>query len=347
MKRIEWIDSARYIAIFHVVFIHVLDKFRPDILSYWYTPPYSYLPFLFCAKAAVLFFCVLLGFFASRPHSFSVSGLFNYTVKRYIQFSFYIFLTGVVFVCASYAVTWLFHSPDEFAFRVICDDARYNVIYILRDSFLFEANYNPTLWSMQQFFIASILCYLLGCLSARVKPLLSFTVTAFIIAALLISGSEYLSWVAFCVMGVPARLYVENADKFPFIKKRGVRIALLITAVVLFKLPESTFAYFMYAVASILLIAVCCSSPAAQKKLSTPPLPRLGLLAFGVYVVHTPVNSVLHSSIYPYISAVLPPWLSTLLIFILCIAISTGCAWLLETLYRKLIRTLFRQKAAV
>ena len=344
MKRIEWIDSAIYIAIFHVVFIHVLDKFRPDILSYWYTPPYSYLPFLFCAKAAVLFFCVLLGFFASRPHSFSVSGLFNYTVKRYIQFSFYIFLTGVVFVCASYAVTWLFHSPDEFAFRVICDDARYNVIYTLRDSFLFEANYNPTLWSMQQFFFASILCYLIGCIADRTGPLVTLAVSFTVIAVLLLPGSEYLSWIAFCVLGVPVRIYYESRDRFSFMGKRGVRIALLVAAIVLYKLPESSTAYFMYGIASVLLLMICFHSPGVRRALDTAPLPALGRISFGVFILHTPVNSILYSSFYPFISALLPAWGTTLILFVLTLSISTGCSWLLDSAYSHLLRRFTGEK---
>ena len=66
MKRVGWIDAARYIAIFHVVFIHTLDTFSPRVLDYWVTPPTSYIPFLLNAKTAVLFFCVLLGFFAAK-----------------------------------------------------------------------------------------------------------------------------------------------------------------------------------------------------------------------------------------------------------------------------------------
>ena len=38
MKRVGWIDAARYIAIFHVVFIHTLDTFSPRLLDYWVTP---------------------------------------------------------------------------------------------------------------------------------------------------------------------------------------------------------------------------------------------------------------------------------------------------------------------
>ena len=64
MKRVGWIDAARYIAIFHVVFIHTLDTFSPRVLDYWVTPPTSYIPFLLNAKTAVLFFCS-----ASSPQS--------------------------------------------------------------------------------------------------------------------------------------------------------------------------------------------------------------------------------------------------------------------------------------
>ncbi len=90
MKRVGWIDAVRYIAIFHVVFIHTLDMFWPELLNYWVTPPSSYLPFLFNAKAAVLLFCVLLGFFAAKPREFELRSFGRYALKRYVQFSFFL-----------------------------------------------------------------------------------------------------------------------------------------------------------------------------------------------------------------------------------------------------------------
>lgn len=337
MKRVGWIDAARYIAIFHVVFIHVLDAFCPHLLSYWVTPPYSYLPFLFCAKDAVLFFCVLLGFFAAKPRDFKLKDFAVYCVKRYFQFSFFIFCVGAVFVIASYAVTWVFHSPDPHAYRVICDGAKYNLIYALRDAFLLEDNYNPTLWSMQQFFFASIICYLLGCIFKRVNTKTGIVLSVLCTAAFLIPGSEYLSWIAFCVMGAFARVIFEGNALPAFVNKRRNKILLLIVAVVLFKLPESSFAYFMYAVASILLLFVCFRSKGVQRILGKAPLPALGRIAFGVYVIHTPVNSVLASSLYPLISQVLPEWCVAAVFFILCIVISTACSLLLDKAYRGIL----------
>lgn len=347
MKRVGWIDTARYVAIFHIVFIHVLDKFSPYVLSFWVTPPYSYLPFLFCAKDAVLFFCILLGFFASKPHFFSMSGFARYTVKRYFQFSFFILLTGLVYVCASYGVTWLFHSPDPFAYRVICDGAKYNIVYVLRDAFLFEDTYNATLWSMQQFFFASIICWLLGCVFRRCSRPVNLAVSAAAAAAFLIPGSEYLSWIGFCVMGAFARVCLENADSIRLLDRRAIRIILLIAAVILYKLPESSTAYFLYGIASILLLLVCFRSPGVQRTLGKEPLPQLGRIAFGVYVVHTPVNSILYSSLYPPVSRLLPEWCTVLIFFILCISISTACAWLLDRAYRVLLSRFSHEKLKV
>ena len=344
MKRIGWIDAVRFIAIFHIVFIHVLDKFWPELLAYWVTPPYSLLPFLFCAKDAVLLFCVLLGFFASKPHRFSIGRFAGYTVKRYFQFSFFILCTGFVYVCAAYGVTWIFHSPDPLVYRILCDGASYNLIYVLRDAFLLEATYNPTLWSMQQFFFASILCYLIGCIADRTGPLVTLAVSFTVIAVLLLPGSEYLSWIAFCVMGVPVRIYYESRDRFSFMGKRGVRIALLVAAIVLYKLPESSTAYFMYGIASVLLLMICFHSPGVRRALDTAPLPALGRISFGVFILHTPVNSILYSSFYPFISALLPAWGTTLILFVLTLSISTGCSWLLDSAYSHLFRRFTGEK---
>ena len=348
-KRVGWIDAVRYIAIFHVVFIHTLDMFWPELLNYWVTPPSAYLPFLLNAKAAVLLFCVLLGFFASKPREFELRGFVRYAVKRYVQFAFFLLLSGVVYTLGAYCATWVFHSPDESAFRVICDGFRYNLIYVLRDAFLFEANYNSTMWSMQQFFIASILCYLLGCAAYKLKPLTVTFITAVIAALLLLTGSEYLSWVAFCVMGVFVRLFVENFDRFDLMEKRGVRIGLFLLSWFLFKfpMPECTLVYFMMSLASILLLAVCFSTPAVHKLLDRHPLPALGKLAFGVYVVHTPINSLLCSSFQPILARALPVWLVTVLCFVFTICTATLCAFLLDRLYSSFSARLFREKVRI
>lgn len=338
MKRIDWIDSTRYIAIFHVVFIHTIAKYLPELLDYWVTPPSSYIPFLLNAKVAVLFFCVLLGFFAAKPRAFSLSAFFTYALRRYIQFAFFLFISSVVYVFGSYAVTWIFHRPDEFAFRVICDGLKFNIIYILRDAFLFEANYNPTMWSMQQFYIASVLCYLSGCVSYRLPLRVSAVIYAVLVGLLLATGSEYLSWVAFCVMGAFVRLYAENRGCFGFMPKPPVRVSLVLFAWFLYKFPmrECTFVFFLMAVASVVLIIVLFESERMQQLLARPPLPRLGKLAFGVYVVHTPLNSLIHSSLYPLIAAILPSGAAMLLCFALCIVSATLCAYLLDSAYSRL-----------
>lgn len=349
VKRVDWIDATRYIAIFHVVFIHTLDKFWPELLNYWVTPPISYIPLLLNAKVAVLFFCVLLGFFAAKPRQFNAKAFALYALKRYIQFSFFLLICSVIYTVGAYAATWIFHAPDEFAFRVICDDLKYNIIYVLRDAFLFEDTYNPTMWSMQQFFIASILCYILGCIFYKAKPAVSFIITAFAAAAFLVPGSEYLSWIAFCIMGAFARLYVENIDSFPYMEKRGVRIVAFILAWFLYKfpMPECTFVFFLMGIASILLIAVCFGAENVQEFLSHPPLPKLGRIAFGVYVVHTPINSLLHSSLQPIIARLLPVSLTTLICFIITISLATLCAWILDALYGRFIKLIFSQKVSV
>lgn len=349
MKRIDWIDATRYIAIVHVVFIHTLDKFWPEFLNLWVTPPTAYIPFLLNAKVAVLFFCVLLGFFAAKPREFKADKFIQYTVKRYIQFAFFLLITSAVLVIGSYAVTWLFHTPDELAFRVISDGAKYNLIYILRDGFFFEDNYNPPMWSMQQFFITSILCYLLGCVFCKVKPITALAVSAFTVAVFLLPGSEYLSWIGYCCMGASARLYVENKDRFVFMEKRSIRWILFFFAWFLYKfpLPESPFVFFLMGIASVILIAVLFSAESVQNFLGRAPLPALGKIAFGVFVAHDPINALLASSIVPFMLRVLPQSVTTLVCFVICVLIATVCAWLLDLGYRKITKILFREKAVV
>lgn len=349
MKRIDWIDATRYIAIVHVVFIHTLDKFWPELLNLWVTPPTSYIPILLNAKVAVLFFCVLLGFFAAKPREFNAGKFAQYTVKRYIQFAFFMLICSAVLVIGAYGTTWLFHRPDELVFKVLSDGTKYNIIYILRDGFLFEDNYNPPMWSMQQFFITSIVCYLLGCVFYRVKPLTALAVSIAAVAVFLLPGSEYLSWIGYCCMGAIARLYVENKQYFYFMEKRGIRWALFLFAWFLYKfpMPESPFIFFLMGIASVILIAVLYSAESVQGFLGRAPLPTLGKIAFGVFVSHDPINSLLASSVVPFMRRALPQSATTLICFVVCVLIATFCAWLLDKAYRKITEVLFRQKTTV
>ena len=156
MRRESWIDSCRFLAIFVIMFTHFLAMYHPAALSLWEGGPSWWLLGGLTGKFSVAFFFVLLGYFASKPKSFRIAFYGSYCARRYFQFAFYVFCVTFFYLIGSYAVTWLFHTPDEYVFHVLSDGPRYNLIYLLHDAFLFQDNYNATLWCMPQLFLASL-----------------------------------------------------------------------------------------------------------------------------------------------------------------------------------------------
>ena len=138
MKRENWIDSCRFFAIFVIMATHFLATFRPEALALWETMPSSLLLGGLTGKMSVAFFFVVLGYFASAPRAFDTRAFAVYTLRRYGQFAFFVFAVTLCYIVGCYGVTWLFHLAEGEVLRVISDGPRYNLIYLLRDAFLFE-----------------------------------------------------------------------------------------------------------------------------------------------------------------------------------------------------------------
>ena len=341
IKRVGWIDSCRFFAIFVIMFTHFLSSLRPDALRLWELPPGRYVLGGLTGKLSVAFFFVLLGYFASAPRRFTARDFGRYCLHRYTQFSFFVFVTTLLYIAGSYGTTWVFHTPDEAAFRVISDGFHDNLVYLLRDSFLYEDSYNATLWCMQQLFLASVLCRLLAYLPERLSAALRFGVAGLLILLLMLLDSAYCVWIAVAVLGYLLRLTLPLFDHRPALKRPLPLTLLFLLAVACIKapLPESPVLYSLQGVGSFLLLLVLFHTPFAQHLLSASPFPWLGGVSMGLFVVHTPLNSLLFS----VLGRLLPmdgsaPLLLVFLLFFVSFFLCVLCAWLLHRLYAVLIQ---------
>ena len=70
-----------------------------------------------------------------------------------------------------------------------------------------------------------------------------------------------------------------------------------------------------------------------QHALSHAPMPRLGKLSMGIFVIHTPVYCLLRSSLFPIMLNDMPGVPAYLLCFALCISLSILGAWILHWAY--------------
>ena len=170
MRRIDWIDSCRFLAMFWILIGHFLSIFYPSALSLWEPGPTWWLFGGFPGKLAFTLYFVLLGFFACSPKPFDLSRFALYTLRRYLLFVFFGFFATLVFILGGYAVTWIFHTPDPDVFRILSDGPQYNLIYLLRDGFFLEDHYIDSFWCMPHLLAASVVCRLYGYLPERVRP---------------------------------------------------------------------------------------------------------------------------------------------------------------------------------
>ena len=337
MKRSEWIDSCRFLAIFVIMVTHFIAAVRPDVLELWITPPSSWLLYGLTGKFSVAFFFVLLGYFASKPVEFNIKRFASYTVRRYLQFAFYIFVCTSVFILGSYAVTWLFHTPEGSVLQVISDGLQYNLIYLLRDSFLFEDNYNATLWCMQQLFVASLVCKVLGFIPERYGVFWRLVFSVLLIAALLLLDAGFFVWVCAAVLGYILRLCLDGFSCFS--NKAFVPVALAIALVLIkLRLDEGVLQYSLQSIAAFLLILAQFRLKAMQDILSTPPLPWLGGISMGLFVTHTPVNALLYASVYPILLRSLSETMAQFVYFIVSLSICIFSSWLLAKTYSAVTR---------
>ena len=348
MTRVRWIDSCRFFAIFVIMFTHFLADLRPAALSLWETMPgWLFLGGL-TGKFSVAFFFVLLGCFASAPQAFSLSRFAAYGLRRYFQFAFFILLTTLFYIAGCYGVTWLFHSQDAGAARVISDGFAYNLIYLLRDSFLFEDNYNPTLWCMQQLFLASLLCRLFASLTEKRSPAPRIPLCLIVIGLLMLPGRGRFVWITAAMLGVLLRL-VLSVLREKAAPKPALLVVLFLLAVCCIKAPlaESPLLYALEGIGAFLLLFVLFHVPWAQALLERQPLPRLGGVSMGLFVVHSPVSSLLFSLLSRFVAleSLSPPGLLALFIvlFFLCLI----CAVLLHRAYSALSRRMPRERVGV
>ncbi|MCR5576746.1 MAG: acyltransferase [Oscillospiraceae bacterium] len=334
MKRVEWIDSCRFLAMLVIMVTHFLAMFSPDALQLWEQMPGRLILGGITGKLSVAVFFVLLGYFASKPKPFSLSAFGRYTLRRYIYFVFFALLATLLYLLGGYAVTWLFHTPDESVFVILSDGPRYNLIYLLRDGFLLEDHYIDTLWCMQSLFLASIVCRLFGYLPARLGPGLRALLAFAVIALLLLLNAAFFVWVCVGLLGCLLRL-VSDSSRELRIKPLLPRLLLFLTGLVIIKLPldEGPLLYFLQGLVALTWTYLILCAESVQRFLSRAPLPRLGKLTMGLFVLHTPVYSLLRSSLFPLMQKVLPDAATLPLCFCLGVSLTLVGAWLLHRAY--------------
>ena len=341
MKREGWIDACRFYAIFVIMVTHYLATFLPDALLLWERMPTRLLLGGLTGKLSVAFFFVVLGYFASAPKRFTVRNFAQYTARRFGQFALFVFLTTLVYILGCYGVTWLFHLAQGEVLRVISDGPRENLVFLLRDALLLEDNYNDTLWCMRQLFFASLLCRLLGCLPERMSAAARLALAAGCIFCAALAGSRWI-WLGSAVLGYVLRFALEAASRRPRLRTPAALVLLFLLSVACIKAPVSEDArplllYSLESVGAFFLLFVLFHAPRAKRLLAAGPFPWLGRISMGLFVVHTPINELLASSLHARLFLHWPAGAAALCFPLSC-GLSVLAAWLLHRVYRAVTR---------
>ena len=345
MKREDWIDSCRFLAMFLILVVHFLDAFLPSALLLWEPGPAWWLLGGMRGKLGFTMYFTLLGYFASSPKRASVPAFARYCLRRYVQLCFFAFFATLFFILGAYVSAWTFHTPDPDVFHILSDGPYYNFIYLLHDGFLFDCNYIVSFWCMPHLMLSRVVCRLLGYLPEAMPARRRFLIAAAVMAACLLLNAEFFIWVCVSVSGYLLRLALDFARRHPRLTRPLPLLLLFAFAVGILKipLPEGPLLFGLEGLVDWILLFVQFHLPPVQRLFSKAPLPWLGRLSMGVFVMHTPIYSLLGSTLFPIFSAHLPRAPGLILLFLLGVSLSFCGAWLLHRAYAALSRRLARE----
>lgn len=312
-KRIGWIDSVRFLAIFWVMTTHYISVYHGQWLGYWSEGITSYFLQGLTGKFAVAVFCLFMGYFAAVKLSGEYS-LPGYVADRYIQFS-----QGVLFMNAGLAlgIRTLYHfGLVNLGFRPDVHSVR----GVLHDSFLFSSEIILPFWCIQVFFVSSVLLALVY----KIKKSLGIRV----LLLLLLMAAGYI-WVGLCILGSILYDVREHGEKIEgIVGKRWVQALLLIGGFIIIQRPESNFTFLCYGITGFLFLLVIFHNRTLQEILDRKPLRFLGGISFEFYLVHIPVQTVVSFYIYLFLMNRMNIDIAFVLSYLATLALDIAAAYL-------------------
>lgn len=283
-KRIGWMDGVRSLAMGWILIVHFISIFTinthvrfPGVLGL--------MLFGISGKLAVACFCVLLGYFASKPSRESVVG---YAVRRYLFFAVQILIVELLY----YALVLLL--PHDLYLSIfapwVYDDPRELIRRIFADAFLFRASVLPTYWCVDDFVIGSVAVFAINRCMGMQK--LGWRMAA--CAALFAAGLALdRLWAALCVLGWMLRLLEEV--RLPKKLTPFVAVALVCMVPWMIRRGETELTYLLDGAACLILLWTFGQFSFLQRVVSWKPLTLLGSYTFELFLLHVPIYQILET----------------------------------------------------
>ncbi len=312
--RLIWIDGIKFLLAFLVFFTHMSAMLSIDL------GVFGQVFYGFTGKYAVAGFSVILGFFANKTAK-SNSDLSIRILRRYVQFVFpLLIVTGMTSII--YALLNIERNSILIALN-----------RILTESFLVgENSYCPQAWCIKDFFIASLIIYVLS--GKRYRNVI--WVLLFIILTL--AGKV---WIAVCLLGaILKEIHVSTNKKLPF-EKYGVLFSLLKVSLIAFsfmiiRFPENLITYLFNGISAALLLWICLNSSVLKRILSVRILSAGGKISFEFFLVHIGVYNVTKFVMDLFLSDSVSHNILVWIIVLASFCISAGLAYMLSLLTKRI-----------
>lgn len=334
-KRIGWMDGVRSLAMGWILIVHFISIFTTNVHVRF---PGVLGPILHgvTGKLAVACFCVLLGYFASKPSRESIVG---YALRRYLFFALQILAVELCY----YALALLL--PDDLYLSVnapwLYGEPAQLIRDIVADAFLFRAKVLPTYWCVDDFVIGSVVVFAVCRWLNGQKLIWRIVACGSLFAAGVLLG--YL-WAALCLLGWMLRLLEEV--RLPKRLTPVIAVALMALVPWLIHRGETELTYLLDGVACLILLWTFGRFPFLQRLVGWKPLTTLGSYTFELFLLHIPIYNLLET-LLQWAQLHRPPDGVYLLYFALALPITVLCAagWrrLTDRTLNPLLRSLSRR----
>lgn len=329
-KRIGWIDGVRSLAMGWILIVHFISIFTintharfPGVLGL--------ILYGISGKLAVACFCVLLGYFASKPSNESILG---YAVRRYLFFAVQILVIelvyyGLVRILPDYYLCvfapWMYNEPSTL------------LISILKDAFLFKASVLPTLWCVDDFIIGSVAVFAVSKLLRNQNYLVRLLSCIALFSIGLIVNHL---WAALCVLGYLLRL----TDDITVPTKISIPLSIILLCLIpwMIRRGENDLTHLLDGVACLCLLWTIGQFSWMQRIMSWRPLTLLGSYTFELFLLHVPVFHIIETLFHCW-QIQRPPQPVYYLYFILVLPFTVLCAILWRKLADRTLNPLLRR----
>jgi len=266
-------------------------------------------------KLAVACFCVLLGYFASKPSNESILG---YAVRRYLFFAVQILVIELVYYALvwilphnlylSVFAPWLYQGHDVLIPNILCD------------AFLFKASVLPTLWCVDDFIIGSVAVFAVSKLLRDQKLFVRLLCCIALFSIGLIANHL---WAALCVLGYLLRLM--NEITVP--KKISIPLSIILICLIpwMIRRGENSLTHLLDGVACLSLLWIIGQFGWMQRVMSWKPLTLLGSYTFELFLLHVPLYHIIET-VLETMQLHRPPQPVYFLYFILVLPFTVLCA---------------------